>query len=217
MTTPPMKPEEENFLRLVRIILRDIQSKLRDLFRSEFAAKYGMPYADNAASAQFFLSKVTGGNNIVKAMIQNGDSEDFDCTTLFFCLLYSGAGLLPPMRPANTRVAPFNSSELVDQLREQRNRLVHSSKAEVIQYDFSKRVTYLRAMYTQLGWADTDLLKYAIDPIDTAECHSLREDLSKERKTNQGKSAQIFRNISELLICKTLSVALTFIDVPATY
>ena len=205
MTTPPMKPEEENFLRLVRIILRDIQSKLRDLFRSEFATKYGMPYADDAASGHFFLSKVTGGNNIVKAMIQSGDSADFDYTTLFYCLLNSGAGLLPPMRPANTRVAPFNSSELVDQLREQRNLMAHSSKAEVNQSDFSKRVAYLRAIYTQLGWADTDLLKYAIDPIDTAECHSLRRDLSKEKKTNQGKSAQIFRNISELLICKSFN------------
>ena len=203
MTSPPMKPEEEDFLRLVRIILRDIPSKLRGLFRSEFATKYGRSYADDAVSGQFFLSKVTGRFNVAQAEIQNGDSADFDCTTLCYCLLNPGAGLLPPMRSTNARVAPFNSSELVNQLREQRNLVAHSSKAEVTKLDFIRGVIKLREIYAKLGWMDTDLVNYANAPIDTAECRRLRKDLSEERKRNQGKSAQIFRYMSELLICKT--------------
>ena len=196
-----MKREEENFLRLLRIIIRDVPSKLRILLRTEFAKKYGRPYANDPASGQVFLAKVR--NKVSQAQIQNGNSEDFDCTTLFHCLLYSRAGLLPPTRPANTRVGPFFSSELVDQLREQRNLVAHSSKGDVTTLDFFRRVSELKAIYAQLGWTDTDLVKYAKASIDTAECLRLQKDLSAERTRNQGKSAQIFRNMSELLICKT--------------
>ena len=195
-----MKPEEENFLRLVRIILHDIPSKLRVLLRTEFANKYGTPYANDPVSGQVFLANTR--DRATKAKIQNGNSEDFDCTTLFHCLLYSRDRLLPPMRPANTRVAPFFSSELVDQLREQRNLVAHSSQGEVTTPDFSTRVSELRAIYAQLGWTDTDLVNYANASIDTAECCRLWKDLSEERTRNQSKSAQIFRNMSELLICK---------------
>ncbi|KAI0230064.1 hypothetical protein LSAT2_019541 [Lamellibrachia satsuma] len=179
MTTRLLKQEEENFLRLVRVVLHDIPSKLQNMFKGEFANKYGMPYADDTASGQFFLSNVPPRSMCrdakVKSAIQNGDSTVFDCTTLFYCLVYSGALLLPPMRKKNARVPPFNSSELIDQLREQRNLLAHSSSAEVSQLVFNTRVNDLNTIYQQLGWSCTDLQQAANGPMNTAECFRLQQ------------------------------------------
>ena len=106
--------EEENFLRLVRIILRDVPSKLRSLFKSQFASKCGMQYADNTASGNFFLNSVRHKSKDAQviSVTQNGD-----------------------------------------QLRQQRNLLAHSSKAEVNQLDFSTRVNKLIGMYSVLLFA----------------------------------------------------------------
>ena len=102
--------EEENFLRLVRIILHDVPSKLRSLF----ASKCGMPHADNTTPGKFFLNSVRQKSKDAQviSVTQNGD-----------------------------------------QLRQQRNLLAHSSKAEVNQLDFSTRVNKLTGMYSVLLFA----------------------------------------------------------------
>ena len=185
---PPLKTIEENFLRLVRIILHDLPHKLRIYFVSEYARKYGSQYGNDTASGTFFLSNVLPRNKCkdakVRSKVQNGDSTAFDCTTLFYCILYSGALLQPPMRPRNSRNPPFNSSELIDQLREHRNMLAHSTSAEINQVDFNTRVIDLQAIYQQLGWSSIDLLQAATGPLTTAECFRLQQALLSERVHN---------------------------------
>ena len=148
--------------------------------------RHGMPYGDDRESGMFFLNNVIPKNKKtldahVESAIQNGDSVSFDCSTLFYCILYSGAlPLLPLMRKKNVRVSPLNTSELIDQLREHRNQLAHSPNAEVDQQAFNARVIDLTAIYQQLGWPLTDLLHAAKDPMNTAECDRLRQELLKE-------------------------------------
>ena len=190
----PLSAQEENFLRLTRIILHDLPSKLRSLFISEFARKYGRPYGNDAASGAFFLGNILPQNRCrdatVRNNIQHGDTAAFDCTTLFYCILYSGALLQPPMRPRNVRASPFNSSELLDQLREHRNMLAHSTSAEINQADFSTRVSDIQTIYQQLGWSCTDLLQAATGPLTTAECFRLQQALLTEM-SNRNTLVQI--------------------------
>ena len=185
----PLKQEEENFLRLVRIVFRDVQPKLRQLFKSQFTTKYGMPYADDSASGSFFLYNILPQNRCRDAKVMNairhGDTASFDCTTLFYCILNSKALLLPPMRRRNAIVPPLNTSEAVDRLREQRNLLAHSSSDEMSQQEFTARRNELTTIYFDLGWPVADLQKYATDPLETTECVSLRRDLLKERRIEQ--------------------------------
>ena len=173
--------DEENFLKLTRIILNELRGKLRKLFITEFASVYGRPYGDDPASGTFFLSNVLHQNRskdaTVRDKIQNGDSGQFDCTTLFYCLLQSGALLQPPMRPRNSRTHPYNSSELLDMLREHRNMFAHSTSAEINQTDFVNRVNVMKMIYQQLGWSCTDLQHAASDPLTTEECHRLEQAL----------------------------------------
>ena len=184
----PLSAEEENFLRLTRIILHDLPSQLRSLFINEFARKYGWPYGNDAASGAFFLGNILPQNRCrdatVRNNIQHGDTTLFDCTTLFYCILYSGALLQPPLRPRNVRSSPLNSSELLDQLREHRNMLAHSPGTEISPADFSTRVNDLQAIYQQLGWSCTDLLQAATGPLTTAECSRLQQALLSERAHN---------------------------------
>ena len=185
--------DEENFLKLTRIILDELRGKLRNLFINEFARKYGFPYGDDPASGMFFLSNVLQQNRsrdaAVRDKIQNGDSGQFDCTTLFYCLLHSGALLQPTMRPRNSRTHPYNSSELLDMLREHRNMFAHSTSAEINQTDFVNRVNVMQMIYQQLGWSCTDLQQAASDPLTTEECHRLEQALvtalTQRRALNQ--------------------------------
>ena len=195
-----MTAEGENHLRLVRIIQHDVPNNLRKLFKAEFAKKYGMPYGDDTASGMFFLGNVIHKNKSkdanVNSAIQNGDSASFDCTTLFYCILYSGALLLPMRR--HNRVPPLNPSELIDQLREQRNLLAHSPRAEVDEPDFNTRVADLTTIYQQLGWSCTDLLQAANGPINTTECNNLWQVLSKEVARNNALD-QTVKNLGQRL------------------
>ena len=202
---------------MARIIFNDVQSKLRDEFKRAFTLTYGMSY--DAADGQFFLCCVKNKckDAYVNNVIRNGDSTKFDSTTLFYCLLHSGALLLPKKRNNSSRVPPLNKSELIDQLREHRNKLAHSCNAEVDQQDFNTRVNDLNTIYQQLGWSCTDLQQAANGPINTAECFRLQQELLKEAANNnalstglrslgqqlqtvEGMSSQVFLNTSDLHI-----------------
>ena len=168
-----------------------------------------MPYADDAAAGQFFLYSVKHKckDAYVNNAIGNGDSAKFDLTTLFYCLLHSGALLVPKRRNNSSRLPPLNKGELIDQLREHRNKLAHSCKAEVDQQDFTTRVNDLNTIYQQLGWSCTDLQQAANGPMNTAECFRLQQELLKETTANnnalqtvESMSSQIFLNTSDLLV-----------------
>ena len=201
---------QENYLRLVRVVLSNVPHKLRNLFKTEFVKKYGKPYGDDTVSGVFFFNSVIPKNKKkldahVESAIQNGDSGSFDCTTLFYCILYSRALLLPPMRPKNVRLAPLNTSELIDQLREQRNQLAHSPNAEVDQQAFNARVIDLTAIYQQLGWPCTDLQHAATDPLNTAECDRLRQELLTEVARNNALDQMVQNHDQRLLTVEGMS------------
>ena len=195
--------DEENFLKLTRIILDELRGKLRNLFITEFERKYGFPYGDDPAAGTFFLSNVLLQNRSkdagVRDKIQNGDSNKFDCTSLFYCILYSGALLQPAMRRKDLRTQPCNSSELLDMLREHRNMFAHSTSAEINQTEFDDRVNRMQMIYQQLGWSCTDLQQAASDPLTTEECHRLEQALLTAL-TQRNALDQVVQRDNQLLL-----------------
>ena len=177
-----LRREEGNYLRLVRIIIKEVRSKLLRVFLSEFESKCGQPYGNDAASGTFFLSQIHPNNRCrddeVSRKIQNGDSTHFDTTTLFYCLLHSGALQQPPMRPRNARMPPLRSSELIDQLRKQRNEMAHAENAEIVDADFKTKVAQLETIYQQLGWPLDQLKTEACNPLNTEWSLRQRQALS---------------------------------------
>ena len=199
--SPRLRKEEENFIRMMRVIFKEVRNQLLSLFLSEFESKYGRRYENDAASGTFFLSQIPRDHRCrdreVKRKIQNGDSTEFDSTTLFYCLLNSDALQQPPMRPRNARMLPLRSSELIDQLRDQRNQLAHAVNVEIDDADFNTRVDQLETIYQRMGWSLQDLRNEACNPLITAWSFRQREALLP--LVQRGEHADVRRKVMQIL------------------
>ena len=177
--------EEERYWRLVKVILGDMPRKLRDLFRSAFQKTYGQKWVDNLATGNFFMAKVPKSkkrDKHITTTVEQGISEQFDPTVLFFCLLNSGTNLLlPVMRKKELRVSPFYESERVDQLREQRNAVAHATTPSLSETDFQTRIREIEDIYTQLQWDQTQLKEAAYGRIWPVEYDRLQQEIDVEK------------------------------------
>ena len=177
--------EEERYWRLVKVILGDMPRKLRDLFRSAFQKTYGQKWVDNLATGNFFMAKVPKSkkrDKHITTTVEQGISEQFDPTVLFFCLLNSGTNLLlPVMRKKELRVSPFYESERVDQLREQRNAVAHATTPSLSETDFQTRIREIEDIYTQLQWDQTQLKEAAYGCIWPVEYDRLQQEIDVEK------------------------------------
>ena len=178
-------PEEERYWRLVKVILDDMPRKLRDLFRSAFQKTYQQKWVDNLATGNFFMAKVPKSkkrDKHITTTVEQGISEQFDPTVLFFCLLYSGTNLLlPGARKKELRVSPFYESERVDQLREQRNAVAHATTPSLSEADFQTRIREIEDIYTQLQWDQTQLKEAAYGRLWPVEYDRLQGKIDVEK------------------------------------
>ena len=180
-----LTPEEERYWRLVKVILDDMPRKLRDLFRSAFQKTYGQKWVDNLATGNFFMAKVPKSkkrDKHITTTVEQGISEQFDPTVLFFCLLNSGTNLLlPGARKKELRMSPFYESERVDQLREQRNAVAHATTPSLSEADFQTRIQEIEDIYTQLQWDQTQLKEAAYGRIWPVEYDRLQGEIDVEK------------------------------------
>ena len=118
----------------------------------------------------------------ITCTVEKGITANFDCTSLFYCLLYSGTGLLlPGARKKGSRQPPFAQSERVDQLREQRNALAHATTPSVSGADFQARIKEIEDIYRELQWDQTQLKKAARDPLWPTEYDRLQQKIEADR------------------------------------
>ena len=185
--TLPLTPDNDRYWRLVKIILEDVPSKLRQLFQSAFQSRYMIAWGDNSTSGNFFMAMVPKSKKRDKHIVdtvEKGSTANFDCTTLFYSLLFSGIDLLlPVMRKKELRVSPFYESERVDQLREQRNAVAHATTPSISEADFQTKIQEIEDIYTQLQWDQTQLKEAAYGRLWPVEYHRLQGkiDVEKER------------------------------------
>ena len=177
--------EEERYWRLVKVILGDMPRKLRGLFRSAFQKTYGQKWVDNLATGNFFMAKVPKSkkrDKHITTTVQQGISEQFDPTVLFFCLLNSGTNLLlPVVRKKELRMSPFFESERVDQLREQRNAVAHVTTPSLSEADFQTKIQEIEDIYTQLQWDQTQLKEAAYGRLWPGEYDRLQGEIDVEK------------------------------------
>ena len=114
--------------------------------------------------------------------VEQGSTANFDCTTLFYSLLFSGTDLLlPVMRKKELRVSPFYESERVDQLREQRNAVAHATTPSLSEADFQTRIREIEDIYTQLQWDQTQLKEAAYGRLWPTEYDRLQGKIDVEK------------------------------------
>ena len=187
MSGAPLTPDQENFWRLIHILWDDVPRMLRVFFKSKYHQRFNIAWGDNQPSGEFFTANFPNSNtryigqHIIDT-IRQGDTALYDCTALFTCLLYSGTEILLPKPRHGTRTPPIRDSERVDELREMRNELAHSTSASVPSATFIQKLALLNTIYAQLQWNPTVMRQWAQDPVVTAECTRLNQLLDAERQ-----------------------------------
>ena len=123
ISTMTYTEEQLNYFRMVYIVMNIFSTELRGLFKKEWNFAYRKPWRDTTTDGSFSCGQESPGNKRNKkfqlALIAKGDSNKFDSTTLFYCLLYS-TSLGHEIRRRKKHV-----HNEINNLRELRNKVSH--------------------------------------------------------------------------------------------
>ena len=148
--------EQLNYFRLCYIAFDLVPVGLRHIFKNEWDFLYKATltgeWKDTAQNGHDFYNKESKSsrkkNARSLAIINNGDTAEWDCTCLFFAILYSdsiGNTLSPAVRKE------------VDDIRQVRNEIAHITEAKLTDADFQTSVDRLLNAFTSLGLAITEI------------------------------------------------------------
>ena len=148
--------DQLNYFRLCYIGLELVPIGLRQIFKNEWDFLYkGTSFGewkDTAKNGLDFYnmeSKASQKKNArFLATIQNGNTAEWDCTCLFFAILYSDS--------IGKTLSPVVSKE-VDDLRQVRNEIAHITEAKLTDADFQTSVDRVLNAFTSLGLAITEI------------------------------------------------------------
>ena len=151
-------PEQLNFFRLCFIAFDLVPLALRKIFKQEWDFLYSAAtcgkWEDTVQNGRDFHLKETkkGKKTSMKTqclnIIRNGNTAEWDCTCLFSAILYSnaiGSILAPAVRTA------------VDDLRQVRNGIAHTTNAELSDPEFIKDVGTVINVFNSLGLPVMDI------------------------------------------------------------
>ena len=148
--------EELNYFRLCYVVFNLVPVGLRQIFKQEWDFLYKTTlrgeWKDSPQNGSDFYNNETKAsrkrNARCLATIQNGDTAEWDCTCLFFAILYSdsiGKTLSP---------AVYND---VDNIRQVRNGIAHITEASLTDADFQTSVDRVLNAFTSLGLPITEI------------------------------------------------------------
>ncbi|CAH3147867.1 unnamed protein product [Porites evermanni] len=148
--------EQLNYFRLCYIAFDLVPEGLRQIFKNEwdflYKGRLTREWKDTAQNGHDFYNKESKAsrkkNARCLAVIHNGDTAEWDCTCLFFAILYSdsiGKTLSPAVRKE------------VDDIRQVRNEIAHITEAKLTDADFQTSVDRVMNAFTSLGLAITEI------------------------------------------------------------
>ena len=181
--------EEENFVKIARIVLDVFPHYLRKLFITKWEEKYpNEKWQSNNTSGDALVAKIAKVNKNYADKLKAGDEQQWDTTILVYIFLYSGLNLIDPCRePKETRIPPLRISEEIDIIRDTRNKVFgHLPQMSCSSHDFSAIVDKLKGVATNVFGADAekeidDIRKVSIDTKSTT---ILRQRLEDEKNRN---------------------------------
>ena len=148
--------DQLNYFRLCYIGLDLVPVGLRQIFKNEWDFLYKATpvgeWKDTAQNGHDFHnmeSKASRKKNArFLATIQNGNTAEWECTCLFFAILYSAS--------IGKTLSPVVYKE-VDDLRQVRNEIAHIIEARLTDADFQTSVDRVLNAFTSLGLAITEI------------------------------------------------------------
>ena len=148
--------EELNFFRVCYIAFNLVPEALRKIFKQEWDFRYRKPpfggWNDTLQNGRDFFSKETKRsrkrNGRYLATIQNGNTAEWDCSCLFFAILFSDS--------IGTTLSPVIYKE-VDDLRKVRNDIAHNGEATLTDAQFQTYAGRVLSAFTSLGLPISDI------------------------------------------------------------
>jgi len=187
MASRDFTPEELNYFRVSYITTNVIREGLREFFKQEWdrhhSAKLGL-WQDTAKNGQDFYNmeskKSRSKNSKLLKIIQNGNTEEWDCTCFFFAILYSDS---------LGKLTSSTVTKSVDDLRIFRNEVfAHLSKASILEADFQASVSKVSLAFTSLHLDTKELHRISNQTsFPTRELQMLQKQVSVLEEELQGK------------------------------
>lgn len=212
--------EELNFFRICYITTNIVTEGLRHVFKEEWNRKYGLvlgDWHDTAKNGHDFYNQETiasrkRNKKLLSTMI-NGNCKEWDCTALFYSILYSGsigASSSPPVSPLG-KVGSF-----IDDLREFRNEVfAHVSEGRISNHDFQLLVQRVETPFTGLGLSLSEVRTIANQSdFPTVEVKNLKSQVLQDQKimTYLQQQNAVLREISDALEEELASEPKSFLD-----
>ncbi|XP_031549155.1 uncharacterized protein LOC116286717 isoform X2 [Actinia tenebrosa] len=182
MATKEYTDEELNYFRLCYVFTHNVPEGLRTVFKQQWNARYQTTlgdWLDEPKNATDFCnmesSKNQKRNKKLLAVMANGNTKDWDCTCLFYALLFSDC------------LGPFLNTTVqtnVDELREIRNEpFAHTADGSLTDVDFKDTMRKVLAAFKALGLDTTEVNEVKTQKsFPTEELSSIQQQLNNERK-----------------------------------
>ena len=182
-------PEQLNYFRLCYIAFNLVPEGLRKIFKQEWDFLYKTTpvgeWKDTPQNGRDIFNKESRKSHTRNARylatIKNGNTAEWDCSCLFFAILYSDS-------IGNTLSLAVKKD--VDDLRQIRNDIAHDSEAKLNNTEFQISVGKVIAAFNSLNLpiADIEAVKNQVS-FPTAEVNKLRMQADKLRaELTQAKS-----------------------------
>ena len=190
MATKVYSEEQLNYFRICHIATDILPTALRSLFKQEWDNRYQTTYGEWKDKPQNGLNFKNGEspanqrkNVRLLATMVNGDRTEWDCTMLFYAILFSDSihGLSPMIRTN------------VDDLRKFRNEdFAHMTEGQLSNTDFSIIIGKVETAFRNLGLSTVDIQTVSKQKsFPTDELQNVKTSNQKLTRDLQTKDAEL--------------------------
>ena len=199
--------EQLNYYRICYVTTDILTESLRSLFKQEWDNRYKVTlgeWKDDPNSGMDFYNGESPRNQRRNAhllvTIQNGDRAKWDCTMLFYAILYSdciGSGLSPAVKT------------IVDDLRKFRNEeFAHMPRGSLVDADFQNAISKVHGAFQALGLSSSqinDVKNQTYFPTEKLslvmkQVDDLEQELLQEKQQRKVLEDQLEKEISPFCI-----------------
>ena len=208
--------EQLNYFRFCHVAFNLVPVGLRQIFKQEWDFLYKTTlrgeWQDSPQNGRDFYNRESKEsrkrNARCLATIQNGDTAEWDCTCLFFAILYSDS--------IGKTLSPAVYKD-VDDIRQVRNEIAHIKEAKVTDTDFQTSVDKVLNAFTSLGLPITEIKeikKQTTFPTEELEnikkqARDLQAELDQTKSDLQEKESRLQSTEADLVSAREESKALT--------
>ena len=186
--------EEQNFVKLAKIILDVTPKHLRVFFVKKWNEKFPQVWGSDKVSGANIDSKIPSQNKkgcrfylSIKSKILEGNEQEWDITILAFLLLFSGLRLIEKCRKRDERNDPLRESEEIDKIREMRNSyFAHTESMRCSTTEFARIVAGIKTAADKLFGqnAKAEICGIENSIIRNKVTDHVKEQINKQKEYN---------------------------------